>query len=54
MYWLSKDDVQIVCGCFRGNLGDFEKKVEETHAKNEKHLFEYTKFTELCKIVINY
>ena len=30
--YLTKDDkVEVTCGCFRGSLEDFEKRVEETH-----------------------
>lgn len=24
--------VEIICGCFRGSIEEFEKKVEETHS----------------------
>lgn len=24
--------VEVACGCFRGSLEEFEKKVEETHS----------------------
>ena len=30
--YLTKDNkVEITCGCFRGSIADFEKRVEETH-----------------------
>ena len=35
------DDNIIWCGCFTGNLDQFEKQVKETHANNEQHLKEY-------------
>lgn len=28
-------ELQVVCGCFRGNLEEFEKAVEKTHGGNE-------------------
>ena len=31
--YLTKDnEVEITCGCFRGSIEEFEKKVEETHS----------------------
>ena len=31
--YLTKDNkVEITCGCFRGSIEEFEKKVEQTHA----------------------
>ena len=35
-------DYDIVwCGCFKGTLEEFEKKVEETHKDNQQYLKEY-------------
>jgi hypothetical protein len=34
VYWTSDNDIQVVCGCFRGNLIQFEKQVKETHEDN--------------------
>ena len=33
-YWI-KDYEQIVCGCFKGTLEEFEKAVEEKHGDNQ-------------------
>ena len=41
---------QVVCGCFRGSLVEFEKKVKETHENNPKYLDEYLSFIEKVKI----
>ena len=30
IYWVGKE-IQIICGCFKGDLEKFEKAVEETH-----------------------
>jgi hypothetical protein len=38
-----EDDV-IWCGCFKGNLEQFEAKCTETHANNEQYLKEYLGF----------
>ena len=35
VYWTSLDDVQIICGCWRGNIGEFEKRVKKVHADTE-------------------
>lgn len=31
-YLTKENKVEIVCGCFRGSIEEFEKKVEETHS----------------------
>ena len=43
-----EDDI-IWCGCWIGNLEDFEKRVKETHANNEQYLKEYLGFIEYLK-----
>jgi len=39
-YWTSKNDVQVVCGCYRGNLKEFEERVKQKHKETE-HLIPY-------------
>lgn len=34
IYWVA-DDIQVVCGCFRGGLVKFREQVIETHGNNE-------------------
>ena len=34
IYWLD-GNVQVVCGCFRGNLDEFETRVREVHGDSE-------------------
>ena len=36
-----EDDV-VWCGCFRGNLAEFEEAVNKTHADSPQYLKEYT------------
>ena len=36
------DNDTIWCGCFKGTLEEFEKKVNKTHKDNKQHLKEYT------------
>ena len=43
IYWTSLEDIQVVCGCFRGNLVDFELKVKQTH-KETAIATDYLKF----------
>ena len=31
-YMTKEKKVEIICGCFRGSIEEFEKKVEETHS----------------------
>ena len=50
VYWTSKDDIQVVCGCFKSNLDDFEVRVNKVHANNPQYLKEYLKLIEVVKI----
>jgi hypothetical protein len=38
-----------VCGCFKGSLLEFEKKVEKTHGDNE-HGIDYKNFIQKVKL----
>ena len=44
-------EVQIICGCFRGNLEDFEKAVLETHKDNDLYREQYLKEIEKVKVL---
>ena len=35
VYWTKKDDSQVICGCFKGDLQTFEEKVKQTYKDNE-------------------
>ena len=52
IYWTNKDDVQIFCGCWKGNIKDFEKRVKEVHAKTE-HLKPYLAQIKIFKMLVN-
>ena len=43
--------LQIVCGCFRGDLEEFEKAVLKTHANNEEYKIQYLKEIEKVKVL---
>ena len=43
------DDDIIWCGCFKGNLEEFEAKCRKTHASNEQYLKEYLGFINYIK-----
>ena len=48
--YLTKDNkVEITCGCFRGNIEDFEREVEETH-KGTIYEKQYKAIINLIKI----
>jgi len=34
-YYWNEEKEQIVCGCFRGTLQEFEEKIKETHEDND-------------------
>ena len=52
VYWINKEDMQIICGCFKGNLIEFKEKVEKTHANNEQYLNEYRKLIKQIEFLI--
>lgn len=52
-YWTNKDDVRVVCGCFKGNLEEFEKAVLKTHENNKTHREAYLKEIEKVKFLIS-
>jgi len=43
------DDDIIWCGCFKGNLEQFEELVKQTHKNNEQYLKEYLGFINYLK-----
>ena len=46
-------EVQIICGCFRGNLEDFEKAILETHKDNDLYRKQYLKEIEKVKVLFD-
>jgi penicillin-binding protein-related factor A (putative recombinase) len=50
--YFSTEKTQIICGCFKGNLIDFENEVNKTHKNNPRWLAEYTKQIEIMKFLI--
>lgn len=51
IYW-TDDNVQVVCGCFRGNVDEWEAKIKETHKYNEKHLKDYLEQVEIVRKIM--
>lgn len=47
----NEKEIQVVCGCFRGNLEDFEKAILETHKDNDLYRKQYLKEIERVKIL---
>ena len=43
------EGVFVMCGCFRGTLDEFAKKVEQTHGNN-KHARDYKALIEFVKV----
>lgn len=50
-YYDGDSNIQVVCGCFRGNLDQFEQAVLKTHANNEKYKNQYLKEIEKVKVL---
>jgi hypothetical protein len=51
IYW-SEENKQVIYGCFRGDLTQFETKVREKHARSED-LAEFLREIEIMKFLIN-
>lgn len=49
MFRTKNGDVMVKCGCFMGNLKEFERKVKKTHG-NTKYAKEYLVCVEAAKI----
>jgi hypothetical protein len=47
----NEKEIQVVCGCFFGNLEDFEKAVLETHKDNDLCRKQYLKEIEKVKVL---
>ena len=50
-YWTNTNDIQVVCGCWKSNLHDFQQRVEEAH--KGLYLDQYLKEIEILKSIIN-
>lgn len=46
-------ELQVVCGCFRGNLEKFKKSVLETHKDNDLYRKQYLKEIEKVKVLFD-
>lgn len=53
-YYDGKNNIQVVCGCFRGNLKQFEEAVLETHKNNSTFKEQYLKEIEKVKVLFDY
>ena len=47
-YYWNDENEQIVCGCFKGTLDEFEEKVKKTHGDNH-HAKDYLKWIDAVK-----
>jgi hypothetical protein len=48
VYWTDKNDIQVVCGCYKGSLVEFEERVKSTYPKGRYHN-EYMNFIKTAK-----
>lgn len=48
-----KKEIGVKCGCFRGSIDEFERKVESTHGTDTKYAKQYKAAIELAKTTIN-
>lgn len=49
----TKKEIQVICGCFRGDLEDFEKAILKTHKDNALYRKQYLKELEKVKILFD-
>ena len=49
MFRTKNGDILVKCGCFEGNLKEFEAKVKETHGSS-RYAKEYLACAEVAKI----
>jgi hypothetical protein len=52
MYWTTKEDILIICGCYRGNLTEFEERVKSVYNSGQ-YRDEYLKEIEIMKYLID-
>ena len=48
--YFSKDKTDVVCGCFKGTLEEFEVKVNSEYSEESKHGIEYRDFIKKAKV----
>ena len=49
------DNIQVVCGCYRGNLVEFRERVTEVYGgTDEIHYNNYMRFIEFAETYIEY
>ena len=53
IYWTTAEDVQVVCGCFRGDITQFTARVEATHPDGSEHLRRYLALIALIRTIIS-
>jgi hypothetical protein len=49
-YWL-QDQIQVVCGYYKGTLEEFEKRVKKEHGNND-HGKAYGKYIDIVRTII--
>ena len=52
--YILDDNIQVICGCWRSNLIDFEKRVKEVYTKDIQHYKDYMRFIKQAKSYIKY
>ena len=56
VYWIEKN-IQVVCGCFKGNLKQFEEKVikkycSSTNEQYKKYYNDYMHYINIVKTIV--
>lgn len=51
-FFKTATDIYVRCGCFFGTIVDFERQVNETHARNKKYRKEYLETIKYVKAVM--
>jgi len=48
--YFGEDKTEVVCGCFKGTLEEFEVKVNNEYSEESKHGIEYRNFIKKAKV----
>lgn len=51
-FFKTKSEIYVRCGCFFGTIAEFEIKVNETHANNERYRKEYLEAIKYVKAIM--
>jgi len=51
IFYLNEGIIQVVCGCWKSNLEEFEKRVKDVYEEGNEHRITYLKEIERVKVL---